>query len=348
MEIREITNEHTWSSLFNQAGSPSFHHAWEWGEFQQDLGYDIIRLGLYKHEELLAVALVIKIRARRGNFLFVPHGPVAPEQDPHKLHRIFEFFVTHLKAIANEEKFSFIRIAPILPSTDENKLIFTKMGFRQAPIYMHAETMWALDITKSEDELLADMRKTTRYLIRKAIKEGVTIEKRDDEKVIDDFWEIYKETFTRENFTPFSKKFIAKEHKAFQKNDLTYCLFGRGPKNGKFDGHDKLARASALILCTQSTAFYHQGASVHSKLPIPYLLQWESILEAKRRGCKFYNFYGIMKPGRTPKAWAGLTLFKQGFGGFELDYVPTQDLVISPRYYLSYIYERILRFKRGV
>ncbi|GIW64641.1 MAG: hypothetical protein KatS3mg092_0574 [Patescibacteria group bacterium] len=43
---------------------------------------------------------------------------------------------------------------------------------------MHAETTWQLSLTdKTEDELLASMRKTHRYLIKKAIRDGVIIEK---------------------------------------------------------------------------------------------------------------------------------------------------------------------------
>jgi peptidoglycan pentaglycine glycine transferase (the first glycine) len=112
--------------------------------------------------------------------------------------------------------------------------------------------------------------------------------------------------------------------------------------------NDKKYLASALVVFTQSTAFYHQGASIHTKYPVPYLLQWEAIKEAKRRGCRYYNFWGISEPGRTPKAWSGLTLFKQGFGGHKVQYLPTQDLVLSPKYYFNWLYEKHLYFKRGI
>jgi hypothetical protein len=58
--------------------------------------------------------------------------------------------------------------------------------------------------------------------------------------------------------------------------------------------------------------------------------------------------FAVFHPGRTPKNWSGLTLFKQGFGGRQLDYVPTQDYVLSPKYHLTSLYEQILNWKRGV
>ena len=77
-------------------------------------------------------------------------------------------------------------------------------------------------------------------------------------------------------------------------------------------------------------------------------MQWEAIKEAKRRGCTRYSFWGTLQPGRSPKSWGGLSLFKQGFGGFQTDYVPTQDYIVSWKYWISYVYELYLKHKRGV
>ena len=76
MKIQEITSEGAWNKHFNDVSSPSFHQSWEWGEFQQSLTYHILRLGIYDKELLCGIALVIKIRSKRGNFLFIPHGPL--------------------------------------------------------------------------------------------------------------------------------------------------------------------------------------------------------------------------------------------------------------------------------
>ncbi len=206
---------------------------------------------------------------------------------------------------------------------------------------MHAETVWSLALDKPEEQLLSQMRKTTRYLIRKAVKDGVIIEKRTDKKSIDDFYQIYLETAKRENFVPFSKDYIQKEYEEFKKTNNALFLFAK---------IDNQYFASALVIFTNSTAFYHQGASIHTKVPTTHLLQWEAIKEAKKRGCKFYNFWGIYdeQSKRMPKAWKGLTLFKTGFAGNKVCYLPTQDYIISSKYYLTYLLEKLLSWKRGV
>lgn len=242
--------------------------------------------------------------------------------------------------MAQKEDYSFIRIAPVLEDNEGNRTLFKNLGFRISPIYIHAERLWILDITRDEETLLKEMRKTTRYSIRKAEKEGVKIIKRNDEKAIEEFLKIYGETAQRENFTPFSKTFLTHEYQAFQKTGNANWFFA-------YEKDDRLT-AAALIDYTQSTAFYHQGATLHSKVPTSYLLQWESIKEAKKRGCKLYNFWGTLQEGRTPKNWGGLSLFKEGFGGYQVDYVPTQDYILSPKYYLTKGFEIYLKWKRGV
>jgi len=337
LKVKPILSQQIWTDFFNQCNSPSFLHSWEWGELQIKSGYKIERVGLYENTILNGIALLIKIRARRGNFLFIPHGPIVKQSQIY--HKIISVLLEYLKKIAKQEKFDFIRIAPILIDTKDNRQIFTSLGFKDAPIYMHAERIWSLDLSQSEDNLLLQMRKTTRYLIRKAPKDEITIIQRTDANAIEDFWKLYEKTATREHFVPFSKKYITDEFTEFFKTKNAVFFFAK--KGGEY-------LASALIDFTKSTGFYHQGASVHTKYPAPYLLQWEAIKESKKRGCILYNFWGILEPGRSPKNWQGLTMFKQGFGGFQTDYVTTQDYAITPKYYLSYLFDSYLKIKRGV
>lgn len=384
MIIKEINNPSIWNNFFDQNDSPSFLQSWEWGEFQKSLGASIWRLGVYEEKKLLAVALIIKVSSKRGRFLFIPHGPIFDKEqikDYQRIKKVMNFLIKTLKELANKENFSFIRIAPLLTKTEENKKIFLNLGFRIAPIYMHAETVWQLSLNLTEEQLLSQMRKTTRYLIKKAQKENVVIEKRTDEKAVDDFYQIYQETFKREKFIPFSKEFIRKEFEAFYKTGRGVFLLARLSSSSKIKNSDskpiagvalksisnqKVIRlmdkreaeferfsylASALIIFTSSTAFYHQGASIHTKIPTPYLLQWEAIKEAKKRGCQYYNFWGIyddLRPKRTPKSWRGLTLFKTGFGGEKVSYLETMDYPLSFKYWLTFFWEKLLFLKRNL
>jgi lipid II:glycine glycyltransferase (peptidoglycan interpeptide bridge formation enzyme) len=341
MEIKEITDRSIWQRFFEENGSTSFLQSWEWGEVQKSLNYGVLRVGVFDKNNLKAIAQIIKIESRRGNFLFIPHGPIflQMEKGKTKLKTYIEKIKNYLITIAKKEKYSFIRIAPIIEDNQNNRKMFENLLFKTAPIYMHAERTWVLDLNKTEQELLNNMRKTTRYLIRRADRDGVVIEERSDQKAFDIFWRIYKETAEREKFVPYSFKYIKSEFEEFNRTNRALFLFGKVA--GEY-------YASALILFTKSSGFYHQGASIHTKFPVTYRLQWEAILWAKKRGCSLYNFWGIKQEGRTPKDWDGLTLFKTGFGGRQIDYIPTQDYIISPKYYLTYLYEKYLAWKRKI
>lgn len=341
MNIDEISLKKVWDNYFNTFQSPSFLQSWEWGEVQKNLGYDVVKVSISQGNTIHAISQIIKIRSRRGNFLFIPHGPIIYTKIPNinKLNLILKELLQYLIVIAKNERFDFIRIAPILIDSQMNRQIFIDLGCKTAPIYMHAERTWVLDIDKSEEELLQNMRKTTRYMIHRAVRDKVVIEERSDQQALHDFWKIYQETAAREQFIPYSPTYLMNEYEEFHKTGNALFLFGKV---------EDTILASALIVFTKSSGFYHQGASIHSKFPVPYRMQWEAIKEAKKRGCSLYNFWGIKQKGRTPKDWDGLTMFKTGFGGRQIDFVPTQDYIISPKYYFTFVYEKYLAYKRGV
>jgi len=335
MIIREIEDKKIWEDFVSECKEKTFCQSWNWGNFNQSMGDDVWRFGIFEDERIVAVAQVLKIKAKRGSFLFVPHGPLIKEGDKKE---IIKTTLEELKKLAKKEKVTFIRFSPILEVVDSK--IFKELGFRNAPIHMHPELTWELDISSSEEDILKGMRKTTRYLVRQAEKnEDVEIVKGTDDDALKNFQEVYLETAGRQSFTPFSFNYLKKEVEAF-KGDNQIVIF-----SGKYKGE---IISSAIIVYYSGIGFYHQGASSlkYPKIPVSYLLQWEAIKEAKSRGCRLYNFWGVIPEGVKNHPWAGLSLFKKGFGGSEKEYVKTQDYVLSIKYWLTYIIEQIRRRKR--
>ena len=335
MIIREIDDKKRWEDFASECAQKTFCQSWNWGIFNQSMGDKVWRFGIFENEQLVAIAQVLKIKARRGSFLFVPHGPLIALGDKKE---IIKNILEKLKDLAKAENVNFIRFSPILEVSDSN--IFKDLGFRNAPIHMHPELTWELDISLSEEDILKGMRKTTRYLIKQAEKnEDIEITRGTSDEMLNDFEKLYLETAERQSFTPFSNDYLKKEVDAF-KNDNQILIF-----SGKYKGE---VVSSAIIVYCSGIGFYHQGASSlkYPKVPVSYLLQWEAIKEAKDRGCKLYNFWGVVPEGIKNHPWAGLSLFKKGFGGFEKEYVKTQDYVLSNKYWLTYIIEQIRRRKR--
>ncbi|NOQ68380.1 peptidoglycan bridge formation glycyltransferase FemA/FemB family protein, partial [Patescibacteria group bacterium] len=252
------------------------------------------------------------------------------------LNELFAF----LKDLGKKERVGFVRISPILENTEENLEIFKQAGFKNAPIHMmHPELTWILDITKSEDEILKGMRKTHRNLIRRAAKEGVEIIQSTDEKYLKAFYDIHMETVKRHKFVPFSYDYIKNEIDAF-KNDDQISIFSAKYK-------DEII-SSAIIVFYGEQAFYHHGSSSskHYKIPSSYLNLWEAIKEAKKRGKKKFNFYGIVE-NKPKHPWTGLSKFKKGFGGHQEELLHCQDLPLNKKYLLTYLIETGRKIKRG-
>lgn len=350
MVIKEIDNRELWENFLLGCYEKTFLQSWDWGEFNKQMGYKIWRFGVYEGEKIIAVVLVLKISARRGTFLFVPHGPVFMDDNSgFDKKETLSVILLRLKDVAKEEGASFIRFSPIITRSKENQNVFADLGFRQAPIHMHPEVTWELGLTLPEEKLLMNMRKTTRYLIRQAEKnadiEIIRSENIEDLKL---FWPVYKETAKRHHFVVFSEQYLQKQLGIFLKNKEAVIFLGK---------HKGEVVSAAIFIFWQENCFYHHSGSLSkfNKIPVSYLLQWKAIQEAKIRGCHNYNFWGIAPDINTEEdaqkskhPWAGLSLFKMGFGGAKKEYVKTQDFIISNKYWLNYIIEFIRKRKRSL
>jgi lipid II:glycine glycyltransferase (peptidoglycan interpeptide bridge formation enzyme) len=273
--------------------------------------------------------------ARRGIYLECAGGPLFYGE----LRRFLPVLVANLKAIGQKESCIFVRIRPQLSSNEEHKRIFRENGFLNSPMHLYAETTWQLNVEKSEEQLLKEMRKTTRYLIKKAIKDGVTIETSLAPEDIDILYKLQLETAKRHRFVPFSKNYFLEELKVFapeNKIKIFKAIYG-----GE-------VLAIALILAYGDQAVYHySGSSLGAnKVPASYLLQWEAIKWIKQKGGKIYNFWGIAPTDDSHHRFAGVTLFKKGFGGYRVDYLHAQDLPLNLKYWLIYLFESLRKISR--
>ncbi|MBZ9571992.1 peptidoglycan bridge formation glycyltransferase FemA/FemB family protein [Patescibacteria group bacterium] len=340
MEIKKIQIKEVWEGFLSGCKEKTFLQSWNWGEFQKMMGNKIWRFGIFENDNLISTAFFYKIQAKRGTFLFLPHSLVFKQQATSNKQQVLKILLEKLKKIAKEENASFIRVGPILEGTKENIEIFKNLGFRNAPIHIHPELTWELDISPLKEELLKNMRKTTRYLIRKSPKEGVEIFSSQNPKDLEIFYKLYRDVVSRQKFIPFSLKYLKNEFSSFSPDNQILIFFGK---------YKNEIISSGIFIFWQNLAFYHHGASLlrYSKIPASYSLLWEAILKAKKRGCQKFNFWGIASKENPKHPWAGLTLFKKGFGGYKKEYVKTQDFPISQKYWLTFIFEKIRKTKRG-
>lgn len=334
--IKDFFEESIWDSLVLAEGSPSFLQSWAWGEVQQRLGLFIRHVGVYKNNELIGLTTVITVKARRGNFFLCPHGPIMRNEEC--LRQCLEALIDEGRRTAYAKKVAALRIAPALVAAHNSLKVFKTLGFRNAPMHIHAERVWVLPIRETEDSLLRGMRKTTRHAIQKSDRAGVNVHISHTIDGLERFFRLYRRTASRHQFVPFPESMIRTECDEFAKRDSLYVAVASR-------GHQDLA--AGIFIRYGDSVFYHHGASVASDVPAAHGLLWESIRHAKILGAKVFNFWGIAPDDASSHPFHGITVFKQGFGGNDIKYIPTQDYPLSLRYVSLWVIDTVRKNIRG-
>jgi len=164
----------------------------------------------------------------------------------------------------------------------------------------------------------------------------VVIKKTTELKGVRLLYDLEIETATRHNFVPFKYDFLESHFKNFVKDGQLLIFEGEWNRE---------VISSAMIVFYGKEATYHYSGSSGKfpEVPVNYLLQWEVIKEAKKRGMAIYNFWGIAPNDDPTHRFAGVTTFKKGFGGFKKDYLHAHDLPMSPLYWGVNLFENLRR-----
>lgn len=316
----------------------------EYGNFYTSINEKSIYIAVKDaNNNILAGSLVVSVHAKRGDFLYLPYGPIVNEDTKKDQQlNIFKSFFSHLKHYGKQHSYAFIRISPFWDNTKENQLLLNTLGLRPAPMHVLAETTWLNNLNRTETELFSAMNKNHRNLIRRLEREGVQTKTFTDSKNLEMFQDLLDETAKRHHFIRFSRSYITREFQAYEASGKARLILGYLP-DGTLD-------AGAIIYLHGSMAAYRHGASLgqNKRLPVSYLVQWQGIREAQKQGKIWYNFWGIAPNDKSKKhPFLGITHFKKGFGGQQKDLVHCHDLPISNRYWISWIIETVRKTKRG-
>ena len=320
LKLQEISATDLDNYVAKQHPEANFLQTSNWGKVNELDHKKTFYLGLYNDGELTGSAMVILKPAKRGRYLEIPGGPLLNWQDEKQV----DAFMNGIRKIADREKCVFVRMRPNIPDTEENRAIAKHIGLVESPMHLHAEHTVMLDLTKSEDELLTEMRRQTRYEVRRSAKLGITVESSTEKQAFEDFYHLQSETAKRQNFIPPSREFLLFQHEVFGGQAKIYTA--------KIDGK---VLAQGLVLLQKPEAIYNEAASSEEgrKYPGAYALQWQVIKDAKKLGLKRYNLFGIAPPNSPHHRYAGVTTFKCGFGGEQIAYLHARDLVIKPVHY---------------
>lgn len=178
-----------------------------------------------------------------------------------------------------------------------------------------------IDISLSEKELLAKMKRVARYNIGVAKRNTnlkiYTVSLHEfTQKNREEYFQILADWSKRKHVYGFEPKLMKAILNAF--NAESWCHFG--------EIHGKL-ESTVLMLKVGKVMVYYCAVSSEKGYEnrAPTALLWEAIVTGKKLDCEFLDFGGIYDPryADTYKRWGGFTTFKEKFAPTPFLYPPS-------------------------
>jgi len=184
---------------------------------------------------------------------------------------------------------------------------------------MQPEHTLVIDLSKTKDEILAEMKQKGRYNIKVAGKHGVNVKESDS---IENFYSLYETTAKRQKISYRNKDYFFK---------LFDILKEKGYVKVFEATHTEKVLAAAIVVYYEKRATYLFGGSSQEEKQTmaPYLLHWNIMKDAKENGFVEYDLFGVAPEDQPKHRWANVTSFKKKFGGNYLELVGSFDLVFK-------------------
>ncbi len=333
-----------------------------WASFKEQHGWTPIYFRLNAGSGPVFLTVLVRRLGRFASIAYIPLGPAIDEVDPLCQGRILADLSALLVSYLPSNTLC-IRFDPpwgtteancastsadtedAAPASAKNRSVRPPLpvGVREAPAHIQPPDTVILDLTKSEETLLAEMKGKWRYNIRLGEKKGVTVRYLEGEQGategIDIFYGLYLDTAKRDGIAIHSKNYYADlMRRGTLQNGTDFPFTGKLSVRVYVAEFEGSALASIVTLFCGDEAVYLYGASSNEKrnLMPAYSLQWQAIRDAKDANCNRYDFYGIPPVDDPSHPMYGLYRFKTGFGGSIVHRTGSVDLPLRPFLYAAY------------
>ncbi|MCT9868864.1 lipid II:glycine glycyltransferase FemX [Paenarthrobacter aurescens] len=278
--------------------------------------------------------LAIEEKNPAGKVIYAPYGPVAESVEA------FDAATAALMALARKERAVFIRMEPAaagFTASDADALLRAR-GLRPAPVNQQPELSWIVDLDGDFKDVLAGMKPTNRNLYRNIHKKGVTFRASQDPADISVLLHFLHLTAARNGFKPQSDEYLTKVAESLLPSGAGTLFIA------ELEGE---AIAAAFAYDSADTRVYAHAAldDTHRKLSAGIPLLVTLMADAKEKGLKHVDLWGVAPEDQPDHKWAGFTAFKKSFGGREVSYPGTWDLPVNKLRYGAYQLARKLRDK---
>ncbi|HVO42600.1 MAG TPA: peptidoglycan bridge formation glycyltransferase FemA/FemB family protein [Aggregatilineales bacterium] len=338
-----ITTRASWNAQIRDLPYAHILQTEEWGAFKQrTTGWTPDKLLLHDAAGTVTGAALTLTR-RIGPFavIYVPKGPLLDYGNPEAVRSMLQT----LEGYARQRGAIWLKIDPDVvagtgvpgePDASESLLgaqvmdTLKSRGWRFSRDQVQFRNTITIDLTRSEDEILAAMGQGKRRKVRYGPKHGVTVRA----GTVDDLpllYRLYAETGERDGFLIRPYAYYLDEWGTLIRAELAHPLVA------EVDGK---AVAHVILLHFGQKCWYFYGASVSDnelrKLMPTDLLQWEALRWAKAQGYALYDLWGAPDTFSEADTMWGVYQFKREFGGTVVRHIGAWDYAPVPPLYTAY------------
>ena len=164
------------------------------------------------------------------------------------------------------------------------------------------------------------------------------IQDRFGERHLAQFYDLLKTTGERNGFSIYPKRYFEHLWQALRPEHLRIYL-------AEYEG--KIIAGTVIGYYGPTMAYLHSASDYGTRvLHAPYLLKWHAIREGRKNGKTRCDLWGVAPPAASENhPWAGITKFKEGFGGRYEEYVGAYDYVYRPGWYRLFNVARNIKRK---
>lgn len=316
LRLVETTDSAAYDAVVRELPITSALQGWGYGEARRVLGQRPARFLILREGRTVGALQLLRKPLLAGlSSLYAPRGPVLEDA------ALLPDLAPALRRLARPGDV-LLKAEPPLPYPEASlESIPADLGpWRRAETEQPEHTILA-DLTRSEEELFAGLHSMARRNVRAAHKAGVVAGRDDD---FGAFWEIFTATNARASLGAFPRRYyetMLREGGAH--GGEAYLVLAR---------HEGRALAGGFFLAMGAGTYYLYGGSVRDDregakdVKAPDAFYWHAMLDAKARGYRLFDFWGI--PRRLDEE-------KHSFGVYRMKLKFSSDTVWYPAYQLD-------------
>jgi peptidoglycan pentaglycine glycine transferase (the first glycine) len=307
------SDDAAWNRFVAESSAPSFLQATPWAVVKRPNGWRSARIVVDTPAGPIGAQVLVRHpRPLPKGFGYAARGPLATAPLDREALRAF---TGAARRAAPGLGIAHLRIDPELEDPDGSVAAALRdLGWRSAPDVQPRSTR-VVDLARSIDELRADLRKKTRQSLRRAEAEGSRVVSVGPER-IPDFHRTLAGTMDRVGLPFRSEGFFRDLWAAYAPAGRAMLLLAETPEG-------EVTSGTFLVGCGPRIVALYGGTTAEGRRRnAKYLVNWAGLTMARDAGYKLYDLWGLPNEG--------ITWFKSGWGGRQVDYVGAWDLVIDP------------------